>query len=214
MTPTELFEEKKDLVFYAIGGRFGSLAKAKVIAEMNNMEFDDLVQVGHMTLWNLCLNSTIEKVKEFDPYAIQAMKWDMGREVHEKGKTIRVTSNVTKEEREKLNFHSIDLYRDGEIVNDFFAISPVNVEDNALNSVELCEIFKVLNESEKYILMQKSYGYSDKAIGRKIGKSDKAVNKIKSRAFLKLNPNYSPEHASKILTLVSKRKNHLRQQVI
>ncbi|WP_423739903.1 hypothetical protein [Bacillus thuringiensis] len=46
MTPEELFEEKQHLVIAAIKQRFGSMARATQIAEMNNMELDDLIQVG------------------------------------------------------------------------------------------------------------------------------------------------------------------------
>ena len=56
MTAEKLFEEKKYLVIAAIKQQFGSIARAGQIAEMNNMELDDLIQVGHLYLWEHCVN--------------------------------------------------------------------------------------------------------------------------------------------------------------
>ena len=56
MTPEELFEEKQHLVFAAIKQQFHSHANAEKIAKKNYMDFDDLVQIGRIKLWELCLN--------------------------------------------------------------------------------------------------------------------------------------------------------------
>lgn len=53
MTAEELFDEKQYLIIAAIKQQFGSIARAGRIAEMNNMELDDLIQVGHMYLWGI-----------------------------------------------------------------------------------------------------------------------------------------------------------------
>ena len=59
MTPEKLFEEKEYLVI-AIKQRFGSIARARQIAERNNMELDDLIQVGRMHLWACCVKCDAE----------------------------------------------------------------------------------------------------------------------------------------------------------
>lgn len=48
MLPNDLFEEKQHLVFAAIKQQFGSMTRAAKIAELNNMELDDLIQFGRM----------------------------------------------------------------------------------------------------------------------------------------------------------------------
>jgi len=45
MLPNDLFEEKQHLVFAAIKQQFGSMTRAAQIAEINNMELDDLILV-------------------------------------------------------------------------------------------------------------------------------------------------------------------------
>ncbi|PFA40880.1 RNA polymerase subunit sigma, partial [Bacillus cereus] len=61
MLPNDLFEEKQHLVFAAIKQRFGSMVRAKQIAEINNMELDDLIQVGRMHLWACCVKYDAER---------------------------------------------------------------------------------------------------------------------------------------------------------
>ncbi|MEK4501796.1 hypothetical protein [Bacillus sp. FSL R12-0069] len=56
MTPEELFEEKQHLVIAAIKQKFGNVLSAKRIAKLNNMDLEDLIQVGSIRLWQLCLN--------------------------------------------------------------------------------------------------------------------------------------------------------------
>ena len=44
----------------SIKQRFGSIARARQIAERNNMELDDLIQVGRMHLWACCVKYDAE----------------------------------------------------------------------------------------------------------------------------------------------------------
>ena len=53
---------------------------------------------------------------------------------------------MSHEERNQIHIHSIDLHRDEEPVNEFYAVSPIDVE--ALLSVEFEEVTSVLEEKE------------------------------------------------------------------
>ncbi|PEA85884.1 sigma-70 family RNA polymerase sigma factor [Bacillus thuringiensis] len=192
MTPEELFEEKQYLVMAAIKQRFGSITRATQIAEMNNMELDDVIQVGRMHLWECCVKYDAERVKTFNAYVMKGMKWVMSDEIHMKGMPFKISRKVSHEERNQINFHSIDLHRDEESVNEFYAVSPINVEEEALLSVEFEEATNVLEEREKLIILHVGEGYTEREIAVKLGMGRSTVNKKKNEAFLKINPNYKP----------------------
>ena len=118
MTAEELFKEKQYLVIAAIKQQFGSIARAGQIAEINNMDLEDLIQVGHLYLWEHCVNYDPERVDTFNAYVIKGMKWAMSDELHLKGTPFKISRRVGHEERNKMNIHSIDLHRDEETVNE------------------------------------------------------------------------------------------------
>lgn len=70
MTAEELFEEKKYLVIAAIKQQFGSIARVGQIAEINNMDLEDLIQVGHLYLWEHFVNYDPERVDTFNAYVM------------------------------------------------------------------------------------------------------------------------------------------------
>ncbi|MEB9745864.1 sigma-70 family RNA polymerase sigma factor, partial [Bacillus cereus] len=47
----------------------------------------------------------------------------------------------------------IDLHRDGETVKEFYAVSPIDVEQEAILSIEFEEMTSVLEEKEKSIIL-------------------------------------------------------------
>ncbi|WP_088311686.1 sigma-70 family RNA polymerase sigma factor [Bacillus cereus] len=209
MTPEELFEEKQHLVIAAINQKFGDILAAKRIAKLNNMDLDDLIQVGSVRLWQLCLKYDPEKRKTFNQYAVIGIQGVILNELFEKGLTIKVPKSNKKEVRDEFTFQSIDLHQDGETVNEYFAVSPINVEEDVIESIAFEEIVSCLCEKEKFVLIQKSYGFTDKEIGMKIGVDTSTVNRIKNKANKKLNP-----ESKGFGIRTTKRKNHLLQQVI
>ncbi|PEL21383.1 sigma-70 family RNA polymerase sigma factor [Bacillus toyonensis] len=192
MKPEELFKEKQHLVFAAIKQRFGSMARARQIAEMNNMELDDLMQVGRMHLWVCCVKYDAERIHTFNAYVMKGMKWAMSDELHMKGTPFKVSRKVSHEERNQIHFHSIDLHREEETANEFYAVSPINVEEEALLSVAFEEVTSVLEEREKAIILHIGEGYTTREIARKFEMGKSTVNKKKNEAFLKINPDYKP----------------------
>ncbi|AZJ23189.1 sigma-70 family RNA polymerase sigma factor [Bacillus wiedmannii bv. thuringiensis] len=192
MTAEELFEEKQYLVIAAIKQQFGSIARAGQIAEMNNMELEDLMQVGHMYLWEHCVKSDPERVDTFNAYVMKGMKWAMSDELHLKGTPFKVSRRVSHEERNKMNIHSIDLHRDEETVNEFYAVSPIDVEEEVMLSTEFEEVTSVLEEKEKAIILHVGEGYTTEEIAMKLEMKKSTVHSKKTRAFLKMNPNYKP----------------------
>ncbi|PEL11618.1 RNA polymerase subunit sigma [Bacillus toyonensis] len=192
MTPEELFEEKQHLVIAAIKQRFGSITRAKQIAEMNNMELDDLMQVGRMHLWVCCVKYDAERVETFNAYVMKGMKWAMSDELHMKGMPFKVSRKVSHEERNQINIHSIDWHRDEESVNEFYIVSPIDVEEEALLSVEFEEVTSVLEEKEKLIILHVGEGYTEREIAVKLGMGRSTLNRKKNEAFLKINPDYKP----------------------
>ncbi|AXY10616.1 sigma-70 family RNA polymerase sigma factor [Bacillus thuringiensis LM1212] len=192
MTAEELFGEKQYLVIAAIKQQFGSIARAGQIAEMNNMELDDLMQVGHMYLWEHCVKSDPERVDTFNAYVMKGMKWAMSDELHLKGTPFKISRRVSHEERNKMNIHSIDLHREEEAENGFYAVSPINVEKEVMVSVGIQEVTSVLEEEEKTIIMHVGYGFTEQEIAVKLKMKKSTVHTKKTRAFLKMNPNYKP----------------------
>ncbi|MFE4764735.1 sigma-70 family RNA polymerase sigma factor [Bacillus mycoides] len=209
MKPEELFKEKQHLVIAAIKQRFGSMAVAAKIANLNYMDVNDLIQIGSIRLWELCLKYNPEKEKSFNQYAVIGIQGRILNELFEKGLTIKVPKSNKKEVRDEFTFQSIDLHQDGETVNEFFAVSPINVEEDVIESIGFEEIVSGLGEKEKFVLMQKSYGFTDKEIGMKIGVDASTVSRIKNKAVIKLNPN-----RKSLGFATRKKKNHLLQQVI
>jgi len=214
MTPEELFEEKQHLVHAAITQHFGSYAQASKLAKSNNMELDDLFQVARMLLWELCVKYDPKKEATFNAYVMKFMKWRMSNELHTKGKVIKFGTHITSEERQKLSFHSIDIQIEDDEKDGFFAISPVNVEEEVMITVEYEEALSKLTPQEKKILIRKSQGYKDSEIGEEIGKSRPVISKLKTAAFKKINPNYKPIGTTSLFSECKKIKNHLLQQVI
>lgn len=192
MTAQELFEEKQHLVIAAIKQQFGSIARAGQIAEMNNMELDDLIQVGHMYLWEHCVKYDPERVDTFNAYVMKGMKWAISDEIHMKGTPFKISRRVSHEERNKMNIHSIDLHRGQETVNEYYAVSPIDVEEEVIVSVGLQEVTSVLEEEEKTIIMHVGYGFTEQEIAMKLEMKKSTVHTRKIRAFLKMNPNYKP----------------------
>ncbi|PEK87946.1 sigma-70 family RNA polymerase sigma factor [Bacillus toyonensis] len=192
MTAQQLFEEKQHLVFAAIKQQFGSIARATQIAEMNNMELDDVIQVGRMHLWECCVKYDAGRAETFNAYVMKGMKWAMSDELHMKGTPFKVSRKVSHEERNQINIHSIDLHREEESVNEFYAVSPINVEEEALLSVEFEEVTSVLEEKEKSIILHIGEGYTTREIAMIFEMGKSTVNKKKNEAFLKMNPDYKP----------------------
>ncbi|PGX99915.1 RNA polymerase subunit sigma [Bacillus cereus] len=209
MTAKELFEEKQHLVIAAIKQKFGNILSAKNIAKQNNMDLEDLIQVGSIRLWQLCLNYNPEKKKSFNQYAVIGIQGVILNELFEKGKTIKFPKNIKKEIRDEFEFQSIDLYTNGYVINEFFAVSPINMEEEVIGSIAFEETVSGLGEKEKFVLIQKSYGYTDKEIGSKLNVDTSTVSRIKNKATKKLNP-----ESKGFGIRTTKRKNHLRQQVI
>ncbi|PEE35598.1 RNA polymerase subunit sigma, partial [Bacillus cereus] len=87
---------------------------------------------------------------------------------------------------------SIDVHRGEETVNEFYAVSPINVEEEVLLSVEFEEVTSVLEEREKSIILHIGEGYTTREIARKFEMGKSTVNKKKNEAFLKINPDYTP----------------------
>ncbi|MGH0601506.1 sigma-70 family RNA polymerase sigma factor [Bacillus mycoides] len=210
MTTEELFEQKRHLVIAAIKQRFGGIKQASNIARINNMDLDDLIQVGYIRLWQLCLNYNPEKGKSFNQYAVIGIQGKILHELFEKGKTIKVPKNVKKEIRDEFEFQSIDLYTSEYVINEFFAVSPINVEEDVVKSIEFEEKVVSLDEKEKFVLLQKAHGYTDGEIAGVLGVDTSTVSRMKNKAFKKVNPKFK----SKRLMFTPKLKNHLLQQVI
>lgn len=213
MTPEKLFEEKQHLVDLVINRKFKSFNQASYIAAMNNMELEDFRQVGNLLLWRICLKDDLDKIINIDGYIVRAIGFELQREIDNKGTTIKLTSAVSKEDKEKYVCQSIDLFANDEVESGFFAVSDINVEEEITKKLEIEDLLSCLNERDQWILKRKAENYSDGEIAIEIGKTTNAITKIKNRAFKKINPNFIPERLKNNPNLL-KKKNHLLQQVI
>ncbi len=148
MLANDLFEEKQHLVFAAIKQQFGSMTRAAKIAELNNMELDDLIQFGRMYLWERCLKHDPERIETFSAYVMRGMKWAMSDELHLKGSLFKISRRISHEERNKINIHSIDYHQEEEEVHGFYAVSPIDVEEEVTKHIEFEEVTSVLEEKK------------------------------------------------------------------
>ncbi|MDO8159146.1 sigma-70 family RNA polymerase sigma factor [Bacillus toyonensis] len=193
MTPNELFEEKQHLVETVIKQKFKTIQKAEFVAKVNNMELNDLLQVGQLTLWEICLKKDLERIKNLDGYIVRAVKSNIIKEIHRKGKAIKLTSSVSWEERKKFQFASIDFEINGRTEQDFLAAPHINVEETVITSIQCHEAINKLKPIERLILVRNIHGFSDEEIAIEIGSNRGTVNQRRNRAI---------------------KKNHLLQQVI
>ncbi|MED3357004.1 sigma-70 family RNA polymerase sigma factor [Bacillus thuringiensis] len=207
MKPEELFEEKQHLVFAAIKQQFGSYHMAKRIAENNNMEFDDLVQVGNMYLWERCVKHDPERIGTFSAYVMRGLRWYLSNEIHLKGTLFKVSRYVSVDERNQIETRSIDLHRDGEVINDFFAVSDIDVEEEVTTLLEFEEVTGVLNGKEKAIILHIGEGYTAEEIAVRLGMGKSTVHQKKNAAFLKINPDYQPVKRSFFLGKLPYKRN-------
>lgn len=130
-----------------------------------------------------------ERVDTFNAYVMKGMKWAISDEIHMKGTPFKISRRVSHEERNKMNIHSIDLHREEETVNEFYAVSTINVEEVML-SIGIQEVTSVLEEEEKTIIMHVRCDFTEQEIYVKLEVEKSTVHTRKTRAFLKMNPNY------------------------
>ncbi|MEB9880177.1 RNA polymerase subunit sigma [Bacillus cereus] len=213
MKPEKLFEEKQHLVDLVINRKLSSFKKASYIATMNNMELDDLRQVGNLVLWEICVKSDLDKFNNIDGYIVRAIWFAIKREIHNKGTTIKITTAVSIEDKQKYACQSIDLYANGEVENEFFAVSKINIEDEISKKIEVEELLSCLNKRDQWILRKKAEEYTDDEIAIVLGITTNGITKMKNKAFKKINPNFIPERLRNNPNLL-KKKNHLLAQVI
>ncbi|MEK5104025.1 sigma-70 family RNA polymerase sigma factor [Cytobacillus sp. FSL M8-0252] len=185
----QLFEENQELIYTAIRVNFKDFGKAHRIAGINNMELDDLIQVGQETLWKLCLKEDKTMKEKFKGYAYKSIRWMIFNELRIRGLPIKTNLRVSVEDRNKLQFHSIDLYVDKEskVINDYFANDyTTDIEYEVTNRLAMKDLLIYLSDLEKFIFIHIAEGYSEREIGEKIGRSTTWVNKKKRAAIAKL----------------------------
>lgn len=186
MNPNELYHEKEHLITAAIKKRFNGLEGARYVARVNNMDLEDLFQVGSLVLWRLCQKYDPSQDKTFNSYVLQTIQWRIIDELHIKGLPIRIPNTVSWKKRQAFSFHSTDLHTDdGEETNDYFAVSTDNVEEMAINRIRIKEAFSQLEDRERWILIHKSRGSSDVEVGRMFNRSASYVSSVKRKAIKK-----------------------------
>lgn len=75
MTLERFFEEKKNVVYTTFQYQFSSFPQARKFAEMNHMGLEDLIRIGLLPLWEIYVKFHAKKLKYFNVYASQAIKW-------------------------------------------------------------------------------------------------------------------------------------------
>lgn len=200
MTPAQLFEEKQGLIFLAIQQKYGSYDKADQIAKKNNMELADLIQIGRTILWRLCLNYDPEHEGNFNAYIIQSVKWGIVTALRRYGLPIYISDWCPTEKRQQFTFHSINAHKEGDedANTEFFAVSVVDTEQEAINRVAIQEALNKLSDTEKFVLIQRADGYSDKEIGEMLGIERRQITRIRNRALKKINPDYKPDYSKQV----------------
>ncbi|MDQ0269975.1 sigma-70 family RNA polymerase sigma factor [Cytobacillus purgationiresistens] len=184
----QLFEENQNIIFSAIKAHFGDFSKAHQIAAINNMELEDLFQIGRMTLWNLCQNYDETREKTFKGYIFKSIRWRITYELHKWGLPMKIPTQVSSEERSNFHFTSVDLHTCDSVTNDYFAVdNSTDIESEVVERIELEEYLQDLNSLEKFIILKKCNGHSDREIGQMLGKSLDWVYRRKHIAISKIN---------------------------
>lgn len=187
MSAVQLFEENQDIIYSVIKVKFGEFSKAHRIAEINNMELDDFIQVGQELLWKLSLNYDSSEIRDFRAHAFVNIKWRITTEFHKWGLPVKIPTHVPFEERLKYKFTSVDLHSQDGITNDYFAIDhSTDIESEVIEGLELEEYLQDLNSLEKFIIQKKCDGYSDREIGQMLGRHLQWINKRKLVAIKKI----------------------------
>lgn len=193
--PVELFESKKGLVHHAIRQMFGSYDTAGRVARKNNMELPDLIQIGLLVLWKLCLKEDPSRADSFNGYIIQSVKWKIRSELYTKGLPIKITLWTKPEQRASFSFHSVDSYSgdDSDTKIGFFARSELDTEQFVVDRLAIQEALSKLSAEERFVLEKRSLGHSDAEIAQMIGKCRRQTTRIRNRAIKRINPDYVPD---------------------
>ncbi|MBN6886212.1 RNA polymerase sigma factor (sigma-70 family) [Cytobacillus horneckiae] len=188
MSAVQIFEDHQSLVFYAIKQHFGDFDKAYKVASINNMEIDDLIQIGQSTLWKLCQKFDPSRKDTFKGYVLKSIRWRISSELHMWGLPMKIPTQISSEERRNsFTFRSVDLHTYDSTENDYFAVDhSTDIESEVVDGIEIEEYLQDLNSLEKFIILKKCNGYYDREIGQMLGKSVSWVYKRKRVAIDKI----------------------------
>ncbi|MFS0594204.1 sigma-70 family RNA polymerase sigma factor [Cytobacillus horneckiae] len=202
MSAVQIFEDNQQLVFSAIKQHFGDFHKAHKVASINNMELDDLIQIGQSTLWKLCQRFDPSKKDTFKGYVVTSIKWRISSELHMWGLPMKIPIQVSSEERiNSFTFKSVDLHTYDSVTNDYFAVDhTTDIESEVIDKLESEGLLKGLTNLEKFILINKGHGFSDREIGEMLGKSLHWVNQRKLDAIEKIKKTTLPSGREKLFT--------------
>jgi RNA polymerase sigma factor FliA len=180
----ELFHENTGLVHFAIRKVFPSPYST---ARKYNMDYEDFVQHGLMTLWK-CVQKFDNDKANFSTYAVVSIKGSLMSLIRDKGYALKYHYKTTKEEKEGSTPFSLDneLLEDGE--NFYNVIEDENV--NVLDDIEKRDYLKYqlsqLKESEEEVIKLFLVGLNPREVANIMGVSRQRVQQIRKRALERL----------------------------
>lgn len=170
MSPEELYAEYEHLVKETL---YKSYKIPYAIAKEHNIDFEDLSQYGRTGLWKACI--TYESAKSgFKTHAINNIKWHINERLKRECSIFKLHANkkYNKDEMLKVTFMESEVrLGSGEDVSTYHDILPSDSDtfEEAYNSMQSTNIFNLLDEKEKAIVLMKMKDASNREIGKQIG---------------------------------------------
>ena len=178
MTREELFESYKFTVKLTIDRFFGSEKTARRIASENGADYEDYLQVGYMTLWQITSKHDPSR-KAFYYFATRAIKLDLMTFIRRKSSLLKLPDDKAVELKKCLAFSDIIHFE--EILPSYY-----NVENYVVNKVELENRMKALNDLDKKIIKLSMQGYRDREIGQILDKKEGFILCRRNRSIKKM----------------------------
>lgn len=186
-------EANEGLIFDTLTRMYGSLEIAKHVAQQNNLDLNDLIQVGRIAIWK-----AIEKFDDSKGYAFStyASNYIRGYILNEMGKTsikISTTLYSPKERREiASNVSSIhkQVGKTPEDTLENVLVDESRFEEQILNSMEAKYLISILNDRNKKVVMLRMEGLTYKQIAEKVNGTEKSCENSFRMSIKKLKNHY------------------------
>jgi RNA polymerase sigma factor (sigma-70 family) len=141
-----------------------------VIENILKMDHEEFIQIAHIEL-NKIVSTYKPGIKTFKSYAIMCL---IGK--------FSVLLQMAKTQKRAADLNTINMDK---ISVDFFQ-SSMNVENYVINKIMIEEVWDVLRDVEKKLILLEQMGYSKEEAAEKLGYNSKSGKTIIKRAYKKL----------------------------
>lgn len=171
----QLFHEHQHLAETTL---YKTLGQPHNIARSKGIDFEDLLQVAYIGLWNACLDYD-ETKSNFQTYAINHINWSVKPALNNDFNYFKYPSNKTPKEEYHLESFDAAIHdlEDTRTLHDKVADNESDsIESEAVLNLAIEEYSKYLSERQQEIVKLKAKGWMEVDIARHIGISKQAVD--------------------------------------